>query len=155
MSIALGIATAAGFSCIVRYIAVPILTFFAPSLETSFYDLALYGTYRTQSYHSFNLRSPKASIVQWDDTCDDGYVFIDLSGPAVDHRGPAILDARGELVWTADSFETTTNTKVQRYGEQDFLTFWSGQKAKTSGQGAYYMVSGAMLCDLTCMGMRG
>ncbi|KAK5128956.1 hypothetical protein LTR85_000289 [Meristemomyces frigidus] len=119
---------------------VPILVWSAPQLEAPFYDLGLLGAYRTQSYVSFDLNSPQASVVQWEDSCDYGFVFLDPSGPAVAHRGPLIIDAKGNLIWTSDQFETTTNQKLQQYKGEEYLTFWSGQKAKTMGTGAYYML---------------
>jgi len=36
---------------------------FRPSWDLSWYDLGLYGTYLTQSYFSFNLKSPRVSMV--------------------------------------------------------------------------------------------
>jgi len=137
---ALAVAAFAFLVLLFKHLAVPLLVWLAPQLETSFYDLAFFGAYRTRKYHSFDLRSPRASIVRWDESCGNGYVFIDPNGPSVDHRGPTILDARGNLIWTSDEFQTSTNLKVQRYKGQDYLTFWSGKKAKTMGTGVYYMV---------------
>jgi hypothetical protein len=125
---------------LLQQLLVPILVWFIPSLETLFYDLAFFGAYRTQSFISFNLSAPQPSVVRWDASCDSGYVFIDPSGPAPDHRGPVILDARGNLVWTSDQYETTTNSRIQKYDGKEYLTFWAGQKAKTSGTGSYYML---------------
>ncbi|KAK5116460.1 hypothetical protein LTR62_008009 [Meristemomyces frigidus] len=125
---------------LLQLLLVPVLVYIFPGLEAPFYDLALFGVYRTQDYISFNLTSPQPSIVQWDDSCADGYVFLDPSGPAPGHHGPLVLDAHGNLVWTSDRFETTTNLKVQKYRGKQFMTFWSGQKAKTMGTGSYYML---------------
>lgn len=123
------------------HLAVPLMLWIAPSLETSFYDLGLLGFYRTNRYVSFGLQSPRASTLLWEESCNSGYIMIDPNGPSVDHRGPTILDADGNLIWTSDQFETTTNLKVQQYQGKDYLTFWSGQKAQTMGTGAYIMVS--------------
>lgn len=125
---------------ILQHVLVPVLVWLAPALERPFYDLGFFGPYPTQEYVSFNLSSPRASIVQWDESCDDGYVFLDPNGPSVDHRGPLILDAKGHLIWTSDAFETTTNLKLQEYEGAEYLTFWSGHKAKTMGTGLYYMM---------------
>ncbi|KAF2774079.1 hypothetical protein EJ03DRAFT_240441, partial [Teratosphaeria nubilosa] len=125
---------------LLQQLLVPILVWLAPSLEIGFYDLGFYGAYRTQDYISFGLKSPQASIVRWDDTCDHGYVFLDPSGPSPDHKGPLIIDARGNLIWTSDEYETTTNSKIQEYRGREYLTFWSGYKAKTSGTGVYFML---------------
>ncbi|KAK3671339.1 hypothetical protein LTR78_008799 [Recurvomyces mirabilis] len=125
---------------ILQLLLVPVLVYIFPGLEAPFYDLALFGAYRTQDYVSFNLTSPQTSTVRWDDSCDQGYIFLDPSGPAVGHRGPLIVDAQGGLIWTSDQFQTTTNLKVQTYRGKEFMTFWSGQKAKTMGTGSYYMM---------------
>jgi len=137
---ALGAVTLTLLLVVLEQLAVPVLLWIAPQLETPFYDYGFFGAYRTTKYHSFDLQSPKASIVKWEESCSNGYIFIDPNGPSVDHRGPTILNAKGELVWTSDQFETTTNLKIQHYQGQDYLTFWSGQKAKTMGTGSYYMV---------------
>lgn len=123
-----------------QHIFVPLAVWFAPQLERPFYDLGFFGPYRLQNYVSFNLTSPQGSIVQWDDSCDNGYIFLDPSGPSPKHRGPLIVDAKGNLVWTSDQFETTTNLKLQQYKGEEYLTFWSGQKAQTQGTGSYYML---------------
>ncbi|GAB1734346.1 hypothetical protein NU195Hw_g7656t1 [Hortaea werneckii] len=125
---------------ILQHVLVPVLVWVAPALERPFYDLGFFGPYPTQDYVSFNLSSPRASIVEWDESCDDGFVFLDPNGPSVDHRGPLIVDAKGRLVWTSDAFETTTNLKLQEYEGAEYLTFWSGHKAKTMGTGLYYMM---------------
>ncbi|KAK5138535.1 hypothetical protein LTR08_000123 [Meristemomyces frigidus] len=125
---------------LLQHLLVPALVWWSPQLETSFYDLGFFGAYRAQSYVSFNLTSPQASILQWEDSCDNGYIFLDPSGKAPKHPGPLILDAKGNLVWTSDQFKTTTNLKLQRYQGADYLTFWSGKKAQTMGTGAYYMM---------------
>jgi len=125
---------------LLQQLLVPVLVWLLPQLETPFYDLGFFGAYRTQSYVSFDLDSPQASIVRWDESCDSGYIFLDPSGNSVNHRGPLIVDAKGNLIWTSDQFETTTNLKLQRYKGEQYLTFWAGQKAKTSGTGAYYMM---------------
>ncbi|KAK0353840.1 hypothetical protein LTR02_010564 [Friedmanniomyces endolithicus] len=123
-----------------QFLLIPIIIYFWPQLETPFYDLGFFGAYPTRDYVSFNLSSPRSTLIRWDDSCDRGNVFIDPGGPSPDHRGPMILDGRGNLVWTSDQYETTTNLKVQRYRGSDYLTFWSGHKAKTMGTGSYYML---------------
>lgn len=120
--------------------ALPIITWLAPSLRTTFYDLGFYGAYPTESFASFHLSAPRPNIVQWDASCDEGLILLDPSGPSVSHTGPTILKADGTLVWTTDQYQTTTNLKVQRYRGLDFLTFWSGHKEKSVGWGTYYML---------------
>ena len=137
---ALSLAGLAVTLAILQQLLVPVLVYFWPSLETPFYDLALFGAYPTHEYISFNLSSPRATQVRWDDSCNRGHVFIDPGGDSTDHRGPMILDGMGNLVWTSDQYETTTNLKVQQYRGNEYLTFWSGQKAKTMGTGTYYML---------------
>ncbi|KAK5708195.1 hypothetical protein LTR97_000735 [Elasticomyces elasticus] len=125
---------------LLQQLLVPVLVYCFPGLDTPFYDLGLFGAYPTHDYLSFNLSSPRSTRVRWHESCDRGNVFIDPGGPSTDHRGPMILDGTGNLVWTSDQYETTTNLKVQRYRGNDFLTFWSGHKAKTMGTGSYYML---------------
>jgi hypothetical protein len=48
-----------------------------------------------------------------------------------------ILDNHGDLVWTAQSSAATQNFRVQRYRQQDYLTYWVG---KPFGPGYYYML---------------
>lgn len=139
------------FWLVARYLAVPMLVYLFPSLDTTFYDLAIYGRYPERRYVSFSLASPRSSVVKWDDSCDTGLVMLDLHGGYVSSEGPMILDMRGELVWITDSYGLATNLKVQRYRGEDFLTFWAGKKSTTAfGRGKYYMVSD-LLCTVDCM----
>jgi len=126
---------------VVSHLVLPLIVLLAPHLETPLYDLGVYGAYRTQNYVSFGLSSPRASILQWHDRCDQGFIFLTPKGGSVSHPGPMILDSKGNLVWMSDRFKLATNLKVQRYRGQEYLTFWSGEKASTYGIGVYYMVS--------------
>lgn len=126
---------------IVHQAILPILAWFFPSLLSPLYDLAVYGAYPSHKYVSFDLIGPWANVVQWDESCDDGYVLLSLFGPSVPDGGPVILDARGNLIWMATGFQSVLNLKVQRYQNQDYLTFWAGSKHGSMGEGHYYMVS--------------
>lgn len=128
------------FLVIAQHITIPIIVWIAPNTETWFYDWGAFGAYRSQSYVSFALRSPQTSVIRWEDSCSDGQVFLNINGPSVADNAPVILDGNGELIWMSNEFPTTMNLKVQRYKGQDYLTFWGGKKAKTSGQGDYFML---------------
>lgn len=138
---ALGLACTAIFLLLLQRLAIPVLVFFLPACETFFYDLGAFGAFRAQSFVTFNLTAPRTSVVSWDDSCDHGLVFLDLNGPSVKHRGPLILDSKGKLVWTSDAYGVTINSRIQTFKGKNFLTFWAGEKAATSGKGNYYMVS--------------
>ena len=149
-----------------RFVVLPILTFAAvilavsgvhrfvlpiagwiwPSLQSSFYDLGVYGAYAPREYVSSNLTFPYVSHPLWDDQCDHGYVFLTPQGASVEHPGPSILDGKGELVWKSEQYGTVANLKVQKYRGQNYLTFWAGHKAGTFGQGVYHMVSKFLYC---------
>nr|POE86519.1 hypothetical protein CFP56_46703 [Quercus suber] len=126
-----------------KYVALPVVFLFAPRLETLLYDLGAFGAFRFHSFKSFNLSAPRVSVGKWEESCNQGFVLLDLNGPSVNHRGPLILDARGQMIWTSDAYGVTINSKVQRYKGENYLTFWAGAKAATSGKGIYYMVAAA------------
>ena len=127
----------------IHQILLPLLAWLIPGLETVFFDWAVYGVYRPQKYVSFNLTSPQTSVLQWDDSCDNGLVLASLNGPSVPRPGPSIFDPRGDLIWMSDAYGVTMNFQVQRYKDENYLTFWAGSKQATSGKGNYYMVKTA------------
>ena len=124
----------------VHQLLLPVLAWFVPSLEIPFYDLAVYGVYPKQDYVSVNLSSPQMSLLRWDDRCNDGYLFFTPNGESVPTPGPMILDSSANLVWMSDRFQASTNLRIQKYRGLDYLTFWSGRKESSTGQGLYYMV---------------
>ena len=125
----------------VHQLVLPVIAWIFPSLETPFYDLAVYGGYRTQDYVSYNLSSPRISQLRWDDECDNGFIFVTPQGKSVEHPGPMILNSQGNLVWMSAEFGVVMNLNMQEYKGQSYLTFWAGRKDGTFGSGAYYMVS--------------
>lgn len=119
----------------------PVLIWLVPAWEPALYDVGVFGVYRTTSYTSFDLVSPQLSVPTWNDECDDGrHVFLTPKGKWVPNSGPTIVDARGELVWVTDNYRNAMNLNMQSYKGENFLTFWTGEKAATSGQGVYYML---------------
>ena len=118
----------------------PIVAYFIPALQTSFYDLAVYGAYPTENYVSFNLSGPAANIVRWDRSCEDGLVLVSPNGKSVADPGPMIVDARGELVWMAKKYGTVMNFRMQQWQGRPHLTFWAGQKTGSLGAGAYFIL---------------
>lgn len=118
----------------------PVVAWFLPQFEIPFYDLGVYGSYRTRNYVSYDLSSPRVSHLQWDNQCDDGFVLITPHGADVDNAGPMILDARGELVWMSEDFGPVWNLKAQKYKNETYLTFWAGEKQGSYGAGDYYML---------------
>ena len=119
----------------------PLLAWFFPSLETSLYDLAVYGAYPTRKYISFNLESPRPSAVKWEDSCENGHVFVGPYGSSVTHSGPVMLDPLGGLVWMTDQYDDVMNFRMQEYRGENFLTFWYGDKHGTQGQGELVMLN--------------
>lgn len=126
-----------------RYFLVPLFVFYFPSLDSCFYDLGFYGIYPERHYHSFNLASPSPRTPNWDaHVCNQenesgGLVLVDLHGTGVTHRGPAILDLKGNLIWTDNSYgQHAMNTMVQEYKGEQYLTFWAGENER----GNYYML---------------
>ncbi|CRG86537.1 Neuronal cell adhesion molecule [Talaromyces islandicus] len=98
--------------------------------ELSWSDLGLSPSMRR--YVSFDLESPVPTFVQSDARCEPGYIFFTPGG-----QSPMILDSHGDLVWTVHSSAATQNFRVQRYRQQDYLTYWAG---KPFGPGYYYML---------------
>jgi hypothetical protein len=125
----------------VHQFVLPVVGWIFPSLETTFFDLAVYGGYPQRTYVSHNLTSPDLQQVKWDDKCDNGFIFISPQGKSVEHPGPMILDARGNLVWQTDQYGQAMNLKVQEYKGEKYLTFWAGLRGSSYGYGNYYMVS--------------
>lgn len=125
----------------VHQFVLPVVGWIFPSLESTFFDLAVYGGYPQRSYFSHNLTSPDLQQVKWDDKCDNGFIFISPQGKSVEHPGPMILDARGNLVWQTDQYGQAMNLKVQEYKGEKYLTFWAGLRGSSFGYGNYYMVS--------------
>lgn len=128
---------------ILRYIFVPLLVYIYPNSQAYLLDSGIYGAYPTREYVSTNLTSPQASVLEMDDSCAAGLVLLSIEGISVSHSAPMILDMYGNLVWTAsDRYgEASANVKIQRYRDQDYLTFWSGEKTQESGLGSYYMLN--------------
>ncbi|THW36263.1 hypothetical protein D6D22_07751 [Aureobasidium pullulans] len=137
------IAAVAGFLAAllaVHQLVLPVVGWIFPSLESTFFDLAVYGGYPQRNYVSHNLTSPDLQQVRWDDKCDNGFIFISPQGKSVEHPGPMILDARGNLVWQTDQYGQAMNLKVQEYKGEKYLTFWAGHRGSSFGYGNYYML---------------
>ena len=117
------------------------LAWICPSLENLSYDLAVYGSYRTHKFKSFDIEAPNGVIRRWDDSCDDGYVFIGPNGASVEKPGPMLLDSKGDLIWVTHEYDTATNFRMQQYKNETFLTFWAGHKHGSLGRGGTYMLN--------------
>lgn len=64
-------------------------------------------------------------------------MLIDLHGSGIENKGPVVLDLKGNLVWTDDSYgQHAMNVKVQQWKGDDYLTFWAGEEER----GSYYML---------------
>ncbi|GAB7360015.1 hypothetical protein MBLNU230_g7540t1 [Neophaeotheca triangularis] len=113
-----------------------------PSTESFFYNLAVFGIYRTTKFVTLDVQVPLGNVERWDESCGHGLVMIAPFGVQVPKgSGPLILDSRGELVWAADSSDNTaTNVNVQRYKGKPYLTFWAGNKHGGEGVGQAYML---------------
>lgn len=138
---------------IAHQLILPIVTFLVPSLDPVFFDLGVYGAYPTNTYSSFDLSNPQARHPRWNPECDTGHVLLTPNGPSVERPGPLMLDGTGDLVWMSDEFESTANFKMQSYQGENYLTFWSGSKAATSGQGVYFMLDSSYQVVRTISGV--
>lgn len=139
----LSILIAALFLVLTRAILVPAIVYYIPSIDSHFFDFGVYGVYPERYYHSFNLTSPSPRTRKWNlrvcDTESDqgGLVLLDLHGSGVSHKGPAVLDLKGNLIWTDDSYgQHAMNANVQEYKGERYLTFWAGENER----GNYYML---------------
>lgn len=111
-------------------------------------DNGTYGYYPIRTYETeAALSSPRVNWLQWSPQCDDAlFYFITPRGWSLSRPGPMILDHNGELVWTKhfdnDFGGQAYDFKVQRYQDQDYLTFWLGDDTvRGHGAGVYHMVS--------------
>jgi len=80
-----------------------------------------------------HLPSPALSHSGIRASCAQDSLFITPRGPWVSGaaRGPAILDAKGELIWMDNTvFSQSMNLNVQTYKGKEYLTFWS-KRVKT------------------------
>ena len=114
-----------------------LLTALYTSLVVAFsfssYNVGLRGIYPRRHYHTVDFESPALKITRWNSRCDYGSLFITPRGPWVSGaaRGPAMLDAKGELVWMDNTvFTQSMNLNVQTYKGKEYLTFWS-KRVKT------------------------
>ncbi|EMD00645.1 hypothetical protein BAUCODRAFT_50297, partial [Baudoinia panamericana UAMH 10762] len=100
-------------------------------------------TYATRD----DITSPETNFLQWNSRCDDGLLyFVTPRGWSLPYPGPMILDSHGELVWT-HHFDNgfggqAYDFKVQRYQDEEYLTFWLGDdRVRGHGAGYYYMLN--------------
>ncbi|KAJ5689920.1 hypothetical protein N7462_004312 [Penicillium macrosclerotiorum] len=106
------------------------------------YDIGFEGFAPSRDYHSFQLDSPKLAFIQTDARCNRDYIFLAPNGASIPKPGPVILDADGELIWRMwEGLEgVTQDFRVQRYKDEDFLTFWVGNEIDGKKQGHWYML---------------
>lgn len=116
-------------------------------IETStWYDWGMYGPYPRQSYQSFGAESPWPNVLQQSKRCqnkDDGYLFLGPRGKYVPRPGPVMIDNDGNLIWLDHRWEQAMDVKVQRYRDEDYITFWTG---KSTGTGDFGLGSFIMVC---------
>lgn len=104
------------------------------------YEFGFFGAHPVVPYHSFDLAAPEVNVLRWDPRCEDGYVLLSPRGHFYPEPGPLIYDNRGNLVWIERKYDMVMDLNVQRYRDQDYLTFWVGEDDGTRGLGSYYMV---------------
>jgi len=114
--------------------------------EITPFDNGDYGAYPNRTYITEStVISPQLNILQADERCNDGlYTMISLRGDSVMLKGqsPMIHDQKGDLIWMNATYGETFGLTVQRYKDQDYLTFWQGDDSVGGhGEGYYYMVS--------------
>ncbi|KEY71818.1 hypothetical protein S7711_09026 [Stachybotrys chartarum IBT 7711] len=112
----------------------------ADTSAASWYDWGYYGAFPRRSYESFGAESPRPALVATDPRCDDGYTFVEPRGHYVYTPGPVMLDNAGELVWMNTEWGQAMDVKVQRYRDEDYITFWHGTDSGTFGTGSYIML---------------
>lgn len=111
-------------------------------------DNGSWGYYPTSRYVTEEgLNGPHVNYLEWDSRCNDGmFTFITPRGWGIGNPGPMILDQRGDLIW-AKHFDNqyggqAYDFKVQKYGDEDYLTFWLGDdRVRGHGSGSYYMLN--------------
>lgn len=111
------------------------------NISASWYDWGYYGSFPRKNYKSFGAQSPRPALVQTDDRCDDGYIFVEPRGVYVETPGPVVMDNAGNLVWMQTQWGQAMDVKVQQYKGKDYITFWHGSDNGTFGEGYYLMVS--------------
>lgn len=104
------------------------------------YDWGSFGAYPRNSYESFGAESPFFNLLQTDESCYDGLVFMEPRGKYVETPGPVVTDKDGNLVWMSTQWEQAMDVKVQKYKGKDYITFWRGSDSGTFGSGTYLMV---------------
>ncbi|KAJ5272344.1 hypothetical protein N7478_007469 [Penicillium angulare] len=110
--------------------------------DLTWYDIGLYGFFPTQGYNSFLYDSPLLGFIETDSRCSRDYFFFAPNGDSIQEPGPVLLDADGELVWQlSEGLDgVTQDFRVQRYKDEDFLTFWVGHEIDGRKQGYWYML---------------
>lgn len=121
----------------------PVVAYLIPQLRTTFLDLAVYGAYPTQTFVSFDLNAPKPWRTLWDKSCEGGMILVGPNGPSVPQPGPIIMDTDGELIWMTDEYPViheVMDFTIQTYRGKEYLTFWTGHKHGSVGQGEMVMM---------------
>ncbi|KAF2640106.1 hypothetical protein P280DRAFT_490477 [Massarina eburnea CBS 473.64] len=115
-----------------------------PFFDDKKFDNGDYGPYPMQRFYSSELVAPRLNVLTTHPSCDDGsYTMFNPRGTKVpdDARGPMIIDAQGNLVWTVTGYEQTYDLMAQEYKGKQYLTFWSGNDAIGGhGNGHYIML---------------
>ncbi|KAH7371870.1 ASST-domain-containing protein [Cadophora sp. MPI-SDFR-AT-0126] len=112
--------------------------------KSTAFDQGKYGAYPHRSYITEpSLVSPRHNVQQSDSSCDDGlYIMTSLRGDKLESewKSPMIHDTQGNLVWMDPSYGEIFNLAVQRYKDNDYLTFWKGDDSLGHGEGTYIML---------------
>ncbi|KAI6780902.1 uncharacterized protein J7T54_007382 [Emericellopsis cladophorae] len=107
---------------------------------SKWYDWGFFGAAPLTSYESFGAESPLFSLLQTDERCYDGLIFIEPRGVYVETPGPVVTDKDGNLIWMATEWGQAMDLKVQKYKDKDYITFWRGSDSGTFGSGSYIML---------------
>ncbi|KAL2444537.1 hypothetical protein ABEF95_017015 [Exophiala dermatitidis] len=117
-----------------------------PFVQSTAFDSGEYGQFVAETYLSSSASAPRTNTFYeqnpGDCSRDDGLlVMLTPRGFAVPAPAPMILDRHGRLVWTDARYAQPYNLQVQRYRDEEFLTFWAGDDGvKGHGAGVYYML---------------
>lgn len=76
---------------------------------------------------------PKLEVTKTGDT-EPGLLFFGPRGNGTEYSAPMIITEDGELVW-AGPRGVSTNMKLQKYHDEQHITYWEGISAATFGHG--------------------
>ena len=111
----------------------PLLTF----SDAQAYNAGEYGLYPNQTYHTVNFTAPRFLVSKHNKnaTTEASHLFLSRNSPN-QTLSPMIFDASDlSLVYLDPTWSGGSDTAVQMYDGEPYLTFWSGNQGQGSGSG--------------------